>query len=240
MGCPFGVRRSVAAGPAQQSDWPPVPRLWPRQDVVIVGAGPSLCREDLERVRQACEEREEGGRQVAGGGRRRRLIVVNRIWQQAPWADLLYACDHQWWDSEEAPGADEFSGLKVTPHPRAADWGCLRVPGEDGEGLSLDPLRIHYNSNSGAQAFNLSVHLAGPGRRVLIGFDCKLGPGGRRHCHPDHAGTLKNPTDIEFVGWRQRWERIAQDAEAAGVEVINCSRETALTCFPRARLEDVL
>lgn len=114
------------------------------------------------------------------------------------------------------------------------------MPGEDAEGLSLDPLRIHYNANSGAQAYNLSLHLAGPGRRILTGFDCDYGPGGARHYHADHGGALKNPNAAEFACWRARWERVAAAARDAGLETINCSRATALTCFPRANLEDVL
>ena len=40
--------------------------------------------------------------------------------------------------------------------------------------------------------------------------------------------------------WQEAFGKIAPLLAAKGVEVINCTRVTALTAFPTAKLEDVL
>src|SRR5690606_509189 len=132
-----------------------------------------------------------------------RLIVINTTYKIAPFADLLYACDGKWWDRYE--GAPDFSGLKVTQDAgAAARWGVNRVPSENGNGLSLDPMRIHQGGNSGFQTLNLSAHLAGPGRRILLGFDMKPGPRGEIHHHGRHDGRLHNPTPDALRRWADK------------------------------------
>jgi hypothetical protein len=152
---------------------------------------------------------------------------------------MLYACDGKWWDSVD--GAPDFPGLKVSQDAGAAQrWGVNRVPSENGKGLSLDPLRIHQGANSGYQTLNLSIFLAGPGRRILLGFDMKPAANGRLHHHGDHTGRLSNPNAGSLKKWAERFAETLPDLQRAGVEVINCSRDTALTCFPRAELSEVL
>lgn len=170
--------------------------------------------------------------------------MVNRTYQLAPWADLLYACDFQWWDQH--PEAAEFAGLKVTATARGLErrpW-LKRIPYEPGSGsshtvggLSLDPMRIHTGGNGGYQALNLAV-LLGASRVLLTGYD--MGAGKALHWHEDHRPPLSNPPKSSFPLWRKRFETTLPDLARAGVEVLNCSIETALTCFPRARLEDVI
>lgn len=216
-----------AGGSRADGHWPPVPRLWPGETVVIAASGPSQNEADLQHVQGKA-----------------RLIVVNRTYELAPWADLLYACDFQWWG--ENPKAAEFAGLKVTATARELakrPW-LKRVPYEEGAGssaevpgLSLDPTRIHTGGNSGYQALNLAV-LLGASRILLTGYD--MGAGSALHWHEDHRRPLSNPPKSSFPHWRRRFGTTLPDLRRAGVEVINCSRETALECFPRARLEDVI
>jgi hypothetical protein len=85
---------------------------------------------------------------------------------------------------------------------------------------------------------NLAM-LLGAKRIVLLGYDMKAGARGKKHHHPDHAG--RNPTGAaQFKGWVAAFATMAPDLAKAGVEILNCSRETALDMFPRAKLEDVL
>ena len=162
---------------------------------------------------------------------------MNRTWAWAPWADVLYGCDIQWWRSAEAPGSGAFPGLRITQDARGESLGLLRVPGESGPGLSLDPHRIHFGNNSGFQAMNLAVHL-GARLIALLGFDMDVSRG--THWHGDHGEGLKNPTDYLVAAWRRHFADAVPDLRQAGVTVVNCSRRTALTCFPRADLKDVL
>jgi hypothetical protein len=162
------------------------------------------------------------------------VIAVNNCFRIAPWADLLYACDGAWW--RQYVDAKDFAGLKVTQDPSVE--GILRVPSEDGEGLSLDPLRIHQGGNSGYQAINLAV-LLGVREIILLGFDLHA-PGRRRHWHPDHPIGMNNPDTSNFEGWLKRFDELPPDLERAGVRVINCSPGSALKVFPSSALEDAL
>ena len=103
-------------------------------------------------------------------------------------------------------------------------------------GLATEKAVINSGLNSGFQAVNLAYHL-GVARILLIGYDFQY-TGGRSHWHGDHPKGLNNPCDIKR--WVTHWNPMAQDLRRAGVEVINCTIETALTQFPRAPIETVI
>lgn len=159
--------------------------------------------------------------------------MVNRAWELAPWADLLYGCDASFWEKYKPA----FDGLRVTQDARPP--GLLRVPSLPRPGLSRDPTYIHQGANSGYQALNLAVHL-GCNPILLLGFDMKPGPNGESHWHGDHVAGLNNPCPENFKMWRDFFATTVPDLARAGVEVLNCTPDSALDCFPRARLEDVI
>jgi hypothetical protein len=84
---------------------------------------------------------------------------------------------------------------------------------------------------------NLAV-LLGAKRILLLGYDMKFGPNGERHWHKDHAG--RNPAEAQLQEWREKFATMVPDLAKAGVEVINCSRDTALDMFPKLKLEEAL
>lgn len=191
---------------------------------VCIASGPSLTREDCDRVQK--------WRDRCGG----RVIVINTSFRLAPWADVLYACDLKWWEETSAEVRAETSADLWTQSTEAARrFGLNLVKGRGGEGLGRD--LIHLGGNSGYQVINLA-YLWGARRIVLLGYDMQP-TGGRSHWHGDHpwkAAGVKPPTR----SWLPRFSKLAADLAAEGVEVINATRETALRCFPRADLEDVL
>jgi hypothetical protein len=77
----------------------------------------------------------------------------------------------------------------------------------------------------------------GARRLVLLGFDCKPGKRGH-HWFGDHKSPLSNENPYER--WLEHFGRLAADLKKEGVEVVNCSRDTALQCFPRGDLDEVL
>jgi len=99
---------------------------------------------------------------------------------------------------------------------------------------NLDKMK-HYN-NSGAAAISLAMY-RGAKRVVMLGYDCQH-TGGKAHWHGNHPRGLGNAGS--YRRWAESFVNLARDAARDGVEVINCSRETALTCFPRADLEATL
>lgn len=175
---------------------------------------------------------------------RARVIVINDAYRLAPWADLLHASDRQWWRAHWDRGAGAFAGIKTgclgNGRP-ALDFGVpvLVLPQTGCEGLETNrELGIRTGSNSGHQAINLAYLLSG-GPLYLLGFDMQPS-GGRTHWHGEHEGELRNPRRCDFDRWQESMAGLAVALRAAGVAAVNCSRETALTCFPRRPIEEAL
>lgn len=105
-----------------------------------------------------------------------------------------------------------------------------------GGNLSQRPGHLFTGQNSGHQAIAWAYQ-KGARKIVLVGYDMQH-TGGRTHWHGDHPRGLTNAQGIE--GWRRWFEPLAKDLALLGVEVINCSEETALTCFKRGNLHDCL
>jgi hypothetical protein len=88
--------------------------------------------------------------------------------------------------------------------------------------------------NSGAGAIVTAIR-NGSRRIILLGYDCQK-TGGKAHWHEDHPTGLGN---AESIGkWPRTFDRVAEQFPA--VEIINSSRETALTRFPREDIEGAL
>lgn len=154
----------------------------------------------------------------------------------APWADCLYACDGEWWDKYIVEVRDRFKGELWTQDEAAAKrYGLHRVSGADKPGLGKNGL-IHFGGNSGHQMINLA-YLFGAARIILLGFDMQR-TDGKSHHHGDHPGNLNK--SLPFHTWMKKFPLIASDLKAEGVEVINCTRKTALNCFEKRSLEEVL
>lgn len=195
---------------------------WP--EIVCIASGPSLTRDDCERVGR--------WRSAAEG---RAAIVVNCSFRLAGWADVLYAADTQWWRDHHVEAAT-FHGERWTCSGEPAQLhGVNRCEARFGQGLCRDPRYLNTGGNSGYQAINLAYHF-GARRIILLGYDMQH-TGGRRHWHEDYpAGGNAAPVE----SWRKRFEPLARDLRNDGVTVINATRVTALECFERMPLEDAL
>lgn len=196
-----------------------IPRVWEGQTVVVAGSGPSLTKSDLDFV---CG--------------RAPVIVVNRTYQIAPWADVLFAADLPFWRVYRP----EFSGWMVSTSiiPPWVFPGVTHIKSVTlWEGLSLDP---HFVADgaSGFMAINLAV-LMGAKTILLLGFDGKRAEG-KAHFFGDHERGLTNPVAGQFFRWNRDIETLPPYLARAGVEVINCSRDTAITAFPRMTIEEAL
>jgi hypothetical protein len=200
-----------------------VHRLWPGETVVILGGGSSLTPEDVN----AC--------------RGRRVIAIKEAYQLAPWADLLYAADAKWWAFYK--GAPTFKGMKFaieqSPDQPPTDWSqwpdvhVLRQTGE--LGLELEPTGLRTGYNSGYQAVNLAVHL-GAAQIVLLGFDCWTGPTGDQNWFGYHPLHTPSPYPL----FLHAFQSVITPLREAGVHVVNASRFTVLSAFPRLSLDEAL
>ena len=198
-----------------------VPRLWPGETAVCIASGPSLTQADVDYCRGKA-----------------RVIVVNRSVQLAPWADVLHGCDARFWKWHRDE-ARAFQGLKFTME-RDLDNDCGQILLKNGGmwGLSTDPATICNGRNGGYQALGIAV-LFGASKIVLLGYDMQPGPSGETHWHGPHPNNF-NPDDLVYRSWRGAFPSLVKPLADLGVSVINCTRRTALTCFPRQPLEETL
>lgn len=211
-------------------DVDPVTRLWPDSTVVCLGSGPSLTPADVD----ACRGRA-------------RVIAIKDTHQLAPWADALYSGDEIWW--REHGAALAFAGLRFgLVSPQEQRWvdlleqlGVHRLLIGSGSGLDADPRRLTTGGHSGYQAINLAVHL-GAHTIVLLGYDMKPAVDGRVHYFGAHAYSTRNnsPRKRPPYEWLANFDSMGAPLERLGVRVLNASRETALTVFPRVSLEEAL
>jgi hypothetical protein len=146
-------------------------------------------------------------------------------------ADVVYASDILWWKTNYR--AIDAKRAWTCDRGAAERYGLNWVKGVNRLGLSKERW-IHTNGNSGASAINLA-YLFGARRILLLGFDMKLGPKGEKHHHPDHPSPMVQSQT--FDDWIHKFDFLARDLKAAGCEVINCTVDTALTCFPRSTVE---
>lgn len=187
---------------------------WSGDTVVCIASGPSLTVKAVD----YCQGKA-------------RVIVINDNYQLAPWADMLYACDHQWWLWHY--GVPDFMGLKVTQDKDAAEeFGLTWIPSKKGSGLSENPEYIHQGRNSGYQAINIA-HLMGASRVLLLGYDMHTVEGQSPRWFGHHPNQL-------VPDYRDYIEHFNTIANQGAVEVINCTPGSAIECFEKRKLTDVL
>ncbi len=190
-----------------------MPRLWPGGTVVVMASGPGMS--------QAVADAVESSDLPA--------IAVNSTWRLAPWADMLYAADPEWWHHPDNRAALAFDGLRVSCQP-VAGVHQLRNSGTDG--FDPDPAAVRTGGNSGYQALHVAVH-AGAARVLLCGFDM-----GGTHWHGKHPTPLRETLSETYGRWIQRFDALAPVLKERGVNVVNCTPGSALRCFRVADLKD--
>lgn len=96
--------------------------------------------------------------------------------------------------------------------------------------------RAHFlrQANSGAGAIALAAAF-GATRILLLGYDGQK-TGGRAHWHPDHPKGLGNAGSVRY--WPEQFRALARSLPH--VQILNCTRETAVDAFPRVPLEEAL
>lgn len=148
----------------------------------------------------------------------------------------MYASDARWWRVYGAEAERDFTGEPWTGIAREMT-GINQVEVVDAPGLCTKPGRIHAGLNSGYQAIGLA-YMWGARRIVLLGYDMQRGPSGESHHHGDHEGGLPNLGTLHE--WSRRMIELAIDLSERGIEVVNCSRRTALRCFDMLTIEEAL
>lgn len=195
--------------------------------IIIVASGPSLTTEQVEQAKASHLP----------------IMVVNDNYKLVPNADYLFAADLIWWYNHYDKVPEEIQCYTLEGHPlhlsKRIDGAYERLKGIDytrDYGIYDD--KLYLGGNSGFMALQLAKIL-GYTRLILIGYDCQH-TGEKKHWFGDHDRKRfrKNAEDVEL--WQKEFDSYAPFFSRTGIEVINCSAETALTCFKRDSLEAAL
>jgi hypothetical protein len=203
------------------------------QTVVVLGAGPSLCAEDVDRVLDAPDTH---------------VIAVNDAWRlTGRRADILYAADAQWWRWLAAANVtdDQLPPVLLAAQPDAKTYrpSVQILTTKRGDGISLAPGMIYSGGHGGHQAINVAA-LLWPSRIVLLGFDMQADPAtGQHHFFGEHPYDVGHqPPHCRYGARLKSFEGLRSGLDAVGIQIINCSRRTAIDpdVIPRGSLAEVL
>lgn len=188
--------------------------MWEGRTVAILASGPSMSQYAADKVHAAGLP----------------AIAINTTFRLAPWADILYGADAAWW--HHTPGALEFAGLKVSCEEVR---GALTMPrAKEIVGYTDDPNCVHTFGHSGAQAIQIAAK-AGARCILVLGMDMD-----GSHWHGDHPAPLRKTHTDQFQIWCDRMQTLARELDTRGVEVINCSQVSRLTCWLKLSLEKAI
>lgn len=202
-----------------------IPRCFEGCTVAVLASGPSMSQAVADKIHAANVP----------------AIAINTTFRLAPWAWAIYAADADWWlHPKNRDALREFGGLKISIHgPETDRISGLRLLRRS----SLDKMpdaqdAILTLSHSGAQALQIAAK-TGARRVLLCGYDMRVTPDAC-HWHGAHPPQLKKTDPDNYPGWIRKIASIAPTLAKRGVEVLNCTPDSALQCFPMVTLEDAL
>lgn len=149
----------------------------------------------------------------------RGVIVTNTTYQRALWADAVFGMDRAWWAIYREDVMQRFAGQRYSNN-HIAETQHVALPG---------------CGNSGVGAIRLAV-LHQPRCIILLGYDGQA-RAGLAHWHGEHPAPLGNAGSQGL--WPAQFTRLAQSLPTS-INVINASRQTALTAWPERPLETAL
>lgn len=198
-----------------------IPRLWEGQTAAVLASGPSLTREDADKVRHLPR------------------ITTNASFRIAPDADILYGSDIFFWRHEQYKDAFACSGLKVCVEqtPGMAPFappGVFVVRHGGLTGFTEERGKIRTGGNSGYAAIHVAASM-GAKRILVLGLDLR-----GEHWHGKHPDGMNNPKEANFRRWTRNFKTLEPELTSRGIQVFNCSPTSTLDTFPKASLESLL
>lgn len=123
------------------------------------------------------------------------IITINTAYQLAPFANVYYACDHDWWKHwgeslRWLPGVRASLAVKGEPRYGLVDKYYQHLGRKGFSALG----GIYDGQNSGYQAIQVAAHM-GVKHVFLAGYD--MGATGHTHFHGDHPTPLCSTNDFE-------------------------------------------
>jgi len=185
---------------------------------VVIGTGPSLTVEQLEKVKHL------------------KKFGCNRAFEFD--LDVLAATNKEFWD-HYWPDIKDLRCEKWTPYkPTAEKYNINYIEERNEKGLSTDTSYIHHHHGSGPIILNIALHY-GVKKMLLIGWDMRHK--GKRHYFGEYPKSMQHTTknlgpDGELIGLIKEMETI--NPSDYGIEIINCTPNSALKHFPMGNLDD--
>lgn len=196
------------------------------QEVFIIGGGPSFNLIDKSLL---------DGKLV---------VCINSAYREFPEATMLYWCDESWISNHLDPVMDHNCKLRFTSRHTADNYivrdllatgnaAVIKRTGDFGLDANVDNVR---GNNSGAQVLNFLANM-GAHRLVLLGYDMNMKTG-KSHWHDGHGLAMHSGiyTDM-FI---PSISSMAAGLKSMGVDVVNCSEGSALTCFRKENFEEFM
>lgn len=222
-----------------------IPVDYPGETFFLLGGGPSIRNITVSHLPQYG-----------------RVIAINNAYLLCPTALILYHCDANWLrlgvPTDLLPTASSLAGEPIPPGARHSyvvpkvfrgkyrismgtnENGTRRVRNGGLTGLSSLPDALAHGSNSGYQAIDLAVHF-GAAKIILLGYDMHCLPD-RTHFHDGH-GQGQTPKTYDLRLRRDlvpRFSTLVDPLRSRGVEVINCTPDSALHQWSFSPLDEVL
>lgn len=192
---------------------------WRGEDAYIIGGGPSLRYFYWDHLR---------GKNTIGCNSA--FLLGHDI------VKILLFADIHWWRKIGEKGTESFGGRVVgCSDKRIRKETCpwLLIMDRQDDGLGRD--RLAFNSNTGAMAVNLALIL-GARRVFLLGFDMKLGDGGRANWHDLRCEPPQKTVYSRFI---RGFDSLAGALPEVfpGCEVWNVTNDSDLNSFPKVTPE---
>jgi hypothetical protein len=196
---------------------------WRGKHVAIVASGPTANKVGVEKLKD-----------------RLRVIAINENFRLAPFADVLYSCDAEWWTLRGGE-AKKFTGIRLgfeVGVPGVNNIRIKKVGAEYVHELLFDePGLLGSGGNSGFQMINLAAQFGAIGIG-MIGFDMRLDQG--IHWHGVHRSPMRNPDDERCLKWKKHIDGAAEKLKSLEIDVVNCSDISRLENYPKMDIDQML
>lgn len=198
---------------------------WHGMKVVILGGGPSLILHQVRAVQAAHEISKV------------KCIAVNDTYLLAPWADICYFSDSNWWEWHHNGIAIPKLSLSALQVKKKFDSFLGYKVSRQGSGSNIKDGNVHLvrrgllvGNNSGVHAIMLAQR-TGAATIILVGFDGGPDVDGQTHWFGEHP--LVTSTE-EMEAHTEEFHQVP------GLKVINATPGTKIPAFPIMTLQEAL
>lgn len=193
----------------------------------LVGGGPSLRGFDWNRL--------------VG----KRVIAINRAYEVLPDAEIVYWSDWRFYDWHREGIRAHRAKRKITalrPGDRDHAYDLRRDPIEvwrftGTAGLDSAPMSLRHGNGAGYSAINVACHFSMT-KGYLLGYDMRAGPGGEANWHDGYK--VFTPPRAFVDNMLPFFPTLVEPLRYYGIEVFNLNPDSAIECFPKRPIDEVL